>query len=104
MHNLLFGIAAMAVLGSPASAADLQPSIGKAPTAAHNWTGLYFGGHCGGAWGNTKTTGDDGAFDEAGSESYTLRPSGFICGGQIGFNVQNGGWLWGIEGDFGYLG
>jgi len=104
MNKLIVGMAAVVLLGSPAFAADLQPMIGKAPPAAHNWTGLYFGAHCGGAWGNTKTTGDNGAFDEAGNELYTLRPHGFVCGGQLGFNLQMGGWFWGIEGDFGYLG
>jgi len=104
MRKFLLGAAAVLSLASPAFAADLRP-IGKAPTAtAYNWTGLYLGGHCGGAWGHTKTTGDDDAFDEAGVETYKLRPSGLACGGQVGFNVQSGGWLWGIEGDVGYLG
>jgi len=80
----------------------------KAPVAvspaAYNWSGAYIGGHCGGAWGNTKVTGDVGAFDEDDLELYKLRPSGFVCGGQFGYNVQNGGWLWGIESDIGYLG
>jgi len=103
MNKLLFGMAAMVALGSPAVAADMQPMIGKAPPGFHNWTGLYFGGHCGGAWGETKTSGNNGAFDQA-PVSYKLQPGGFVCGGQVGFNVQVGGWLWGIEGDFGYLG
>jgi outer membrane immunogenic protein len=103
MNKLLCGLAAMVVLASPAIAANMQPLIEKAPRAAHNWTGLYFGAHCGGAWGNSKTSGNNGAFDQA-PVSYTLQPSGAVCGGQVGFNLQVGGWFWGIEADFGYLG
>jgi outer membrane immunogenic protein len=100
MKTLLLGTAAMTLLATPVLAADLQ--IAKAP-ATYNWTGLYLGAHCGGAWGDTKTAGNNGAFDES-ARAYTLQPSGSVCGGQVGFNVQSGGWFWGIEGDFGYLG
>ena len=100
MKTLLLGTVAIALLGSPVLAADLQPPV---RSAAYNWTGLYLGAHCGGGWGNTKTTGNNGAFDES-ARSDTLQPSGLMCGGQVGFNVQSGGWFWGIEGDFGYLG
>jgi outer membrane immunogenic protein len=92
---------AVTLLGSPVLAADLQ--LTRAP-AAYNWTGLYFGAHCGGGWGNTTTTGNAGAFDRNRATAYELDPSGLMCGGQVGFNVQSGGWFWGIEGDFGYLG
>ena len=103
MKSLLFATAALVVLASPAFTADLQPAIG-APPGAHNWTGLYFGGHCGGAWGDTRTTGDRGAFDSATHRDYSLRPAGWVCGGELGFNMQISGWFWGIESDFGYLG
>ena len=100
MKKLLMGMA-LVLLASPAFAADM---IGKAPPAAYNWTGLYLGGHCGWAWGNARTTGDRNAFDETANETYNLDPSGLVCGGQLGFNMQMGGWLWGIEADLGYLG
>jgi len=104
MKTLLRATAVSVVLASPAFAADLEPLIGKAPPGAYNWTGLYYGGHCGGGWANTKTTGDRNAFDETTNEVYNLRPAGWVCGGQLGFNMQIGGWFWGIEADFGYLG
>jgi len=104
MKTLLLATAASVVLASPAFTADLQPLIGKAPPGAYNWTGLYYGGHCGGAWGNTRTTGDRNAFDETANEVYNLRPAGWVCGGQLGFNLQISGWFWGIEADLGYLG
>ena len=109
MNKLLIGIGISALLAAPALAADLPARMPvKAPpaaaAAAYNWSGFYIGAHCGGAWGRTKHTGDDGAYDEAGAESYSLSPDGLICGGQIGFNVQQGSWLWGVEAQGGYLG
>src|SRR3977135_3687901 len=104
MKLLLLATAALAGLASPAFAADMQPWVGKAPPGVHNWSGLYLGAHCGGAWGSTKTTGDVGAFDDSPREVYNLGSGGWTCGGQLGFNMQMGGWFWGTEADFGYLG
>jgi outer membrane immunogenic protein len=104
MKSFLLATAVLAVLASPAFAADMQPWVGKAPPGVHNWSGLYLGGHCGGAWGSTKTTGDVNAFDESPREVYNLGSGGWTCGGQLGFNMQMGGWFWGTEADFGYLG
>src|SRR5215510_2923765 len=104
MKSLLLATAALVVLASPALSADLQPWVGKAPPGVHNWSGLYLGAHCGGAWGSTRTTGDVGAFDDSAREVYNLGSSGWTCGGQLGFNMQMGGWFWGTEADFGYLG
>ena len=47
----------------------------------YDWTGFYVGGHVGGGW----TGGDNGQ-------------SGFIGGGQVGFNYQVGQWVFGVEG------
>jgi outer membrane immunogenic protein len=104
MKSLLLATAASVVLASPAFPADLQPWVGKAPAGAHDWTGLYLGGHCGGAWGSTRTSGDKGAFNDNAIKVYNLESGGWTCGGQLGFNMQMGGWFWGSEADFGYLG
>ncbi len=104
MKSLLLATAALVVLASPAFTADLQPWVGKSPTGAHDWTGLYLGAHCGGAWGTTRTSGDHGAFNDNANKVYNLGSSGWTCGGQLGFNMQVGGWFWGTEADFGYLG
>jgi len=51
MRKLLFGILAIAAVGTPATAADLAI---KAPLesipALPSWTGLYIGGNVGAAW------------------------------------------------------
>ncbi|MBS7540632.1 outer membrane protein [Ancylobacter lacus] len=87
MKNILFsGIAAAALLAAaPAMAADLaQPYPTKAPVVAplpvFSWTGFYLGANAGYAWG-----GGDGATDDFG-----IDPSGWLAGGQVGFNYQFG--------------
>lgn len=80
---VLAAVFAALVLGAPANAADV-PVKGpyyKAAPAVFDWTGFYIGAHAG--WGR-----------ESGGES------GFIGGGQIGYNWQfNRNWVLGIEGD-----
>jgi outer membrane immunogenic protein len=66
IKNLLLGAAGLALLGGgPAAAADLAPSMAytKAPAAVvgYDWSGLYIGGHVGGAWQSTNFS-DPGAF------------------------------------------
>jgi len=46
----------------------------------YNWSGLYAGGHIGAGF-------SDGS-------------SGFLGGGQVGFNYQVNQWVFGVEGDF----
>jgi outer membrane immunogenic protein len=105
MKSFLLATATLVVLASPAFAADMQPWVGKAPPGAHNWSGLYLGANCGGAWGSTRTAGNVGAFDDnPKADVYDLGSGGWTCGGQLGFNMQMGGWFWGTEADFGYLG
>jgi len=113
MKKLLLGSVAIAALAvSPALAADLpaRPVYkGAAPVAvaaAYNWTGLYLGANCGGAWGLTTSSntgpGFDG-FDNGVATSYDNRPGGWTCGGQIGYNIQSGSIVFGVEGEFGKL-
>src|SRR6266849_2604295 len=90
-----FGIAALFAVASPgAYAADVPvrgpavPARGPAvapymaPIPFYNWTGFYIGGNVGGAWERTTLT--DNFFDV----SFSNTRSGFIGGGQIGYNWQ----------------
>jgi len=69
-----------------------------------SWTGLYIGAHGGwatGGWDGTLTydpgTGPlAGVFDPAGR---SITAEGWLGGGQIGFNVQSGAFVLGIEVD-----
>ena len=85
--------AAVAVLGlaTAASAADLPArTYTKAPpmVATYNWTGFYLGVNAGGAWSSAGSN-----FGDA---------SGFVGGGQIGYNWQALGspLVLGLEADF----
>jgi outer membrane immunogenic protein len=77
------------------------------PAPVYSWTGFYVGGNAGGVWGQVdESLGLTGswvgrpetpALLNAGSQG--LRGSGFIGGGQVGFNVQSGPAVFGIEAD-----
>ena len=89
------GLLALALAAQPALAADL-PLMTKAPPrplAVYNWTGFYAGAHLGGGWGDK----DWVAVGVGPLGSHDI--SGFIGGGQIGFNYQIGAWVFGVEGD-----
>jgi outer membrane immunogenic protein len=88
------GLAIAALLAVPvaAQAADLGPAPAyKAPAyvapSYANWSGFYVGLNAGYGFGTT---------------NVDLDPSGFIAGGTLGYNLQTGLWVWGIEGDFDY--
>ena len=67
------------------------------------WTGFYIGGSAGAAMG---ATGIHDKFDYVGDPSYSGTASniGLIGGLQTGYNYQYGHFLFGLEGDAGYLG
>jgi outer membrane immunogenic protein len=75
---LVAGIATTAFCGAPALAADMPV---KAP-APFSWDGLYVGVHAGYGWGDYKFT------EVAGLVPANARPSGWLGGAQIGYNVQ----------------
>jgi outer membrane immunogenic protein len=102
----LLASAAM-VLGATqmASAADLAPSYTKAPVPVEvwNWTGFYIGGHVGAGWGTTESSLDSiaagGAAIPVGLALTQNSPSGFLGGGQIGYNFQSGWAVFGVQAD-----
>jgi outer membrane immunogenic protein len=76
----------------PVNAADLRrPAPVAAPVVyAYNWTGFYIGGHAGGGWSDrclTLAIGGEACADG----------SGFLGGGQVGFNFQSGQFVFGVE-------
>jgi outer membrane immunogenic protein len=81
---LIIDLAAAVLVATPiaAQAADVARPPYRAPMAIiYDWTGFYVGGHVGVGW----TGGDNG-------------DSGFLGGGQAGFNYQVGQWVFGVEG------
>jgi outer membrane immunogenic protein len=79
------GLIAAALVSTPilADAADRAPApvYRAAPINVYNWSGFYVGGHVGVGW----TGGDN-------------NDSGFLGGGQAGYNYQIGQWVLGAEG------
>lgn len=104
---LLAGVSTLAIAGT-AAAADLRPAYTKAPPPppAFSWTGFYVGVN--GGWGWNDTSGNTQCIAPGGIVQGTscplfpqgnLKPSGAFGGGQIGYNFQNGQFVYGIEAD-----
>jgi outer membrane immunogenic protein len=75
------------------------------PECDYTWTGFYIGGNAGYGWGNADTRfeplPDAATFFDLEPRTLNPDPSGFIGGGQIGYNFQLNKWLvLGVETDF----
>jgi outer membrane immunogenic protein len=94
------------VIASPAFSADLgspyrSPAAGYAPPPVEynqpfSWSGLYLGVQLG--YGNTKTeaeSGPSGGFNQ----SYSYTGQGWLGGANIGYNIQRGNLVYGLEAD-----
>lgn len=95
---LVAGIAC--ALCSHATAADIPTrTIYQMPPQPYSspWTGFYLGGHIGGATVSSDWVGTTPGF--AGLNDAKVGPSGFIGGGQAGFNWQFDRIVTGIEAD-----
>src|SRR5215210_4252073 len=103
VHSAVLACVACA-LAVPAVAADLSRGPVKAPAvapvAAYNWTGLYIGGHVGGAWGEDATTVLTAPGLLTPGTLITINPQGFLAGAQAGFNYQVGALVFGAEVDW----
>jgi outer membrane immunogenic protein len=92
--------AALVALSVHAAAADLStmPPLLKAPMPVSDWTGFYVGVN--GGWGWSDPTGNPG-FSATGVTLTAIFPSpqlsGWVFGGQGGFNYQSGFWVGGLE-------
>ncbi len=71
---------------------------------ANSWTGFYIGANGGYAWnnsGNSINYNDGGAgFIGGADQSARALPQGGFGGGQIGYNLQSGSFVFGVEADF----
>ena len=102
-----WALASAMLLGGIGSASAADMAVKAPPMVAPPcvWCGFYIGVNAGGIWsnGNADFGGDPStiAAIARGQLPSSLRPngSGFIGGGQVGFNAQRGAFVWGIEGD-----
>jgi len=93
--SLLVGMCVAAFAAAPAIAADLplKAPPPPAPVPVFSWTGFYIGANIGGAWSHTTVT------DVFTGATFNTDNSGFIGGGQVGFNYQVNNFVFGVEGD-----
>jgi len=107
-----------ALVASAAQAQDTAPVDTAAPASAvsvagdaPSWAGLYVGIHGGyGFDGGDPVTNRgitqnniDAINGRLRSDAYNQNRSGALGGGQVGFNLQNGNLVYGVEGDFSYM-
>jgi outer membrane immunogenic protein len=98
-----------------ASAADMPvkaPVYATPVVAPYNWTGWYAGVNAGFGWGSNNQARNDSCAEPSGSglcvvylsgggfPPVSLKPEGFIGGGQVGYNWQVANLVWGVEADF----
>jgi outer membrane immunogenic protein len=130
LGRLAVALGALSVSSAAAIAADMslppRPYAPYAPAYYHSavvyeWTGFYVGLSAGGGFGlggidNNVTSAfcnivfvgqgcDPGQASSAAAAAVPggfdkTHPSGFIGGGQIGYNYQMGWFVWGVEADF----
>lgn len=115
MKKLALAIAAIALIGTPAFAADMAvkaPPPAPAPVPA--WTGFYGGIQFGGGWSDEAVNNNSGndllsadlisGTAVVGAAPFPGAPrslqSGLVGGLEAGYNWQWSSWLLGIEADF----
>jgi len=92
---ILAGMAAAVLLAAPlgAQAADLGYPRYRAPAymapAYASWTGFYVGLNAGYGFGSSDWD----------VPAVSPSPEGALVGGTLGYNLQTGLWVWGLEGD-----
>ena len=110
--KIIFALAILVVSGA-AQAADMPVKAQPAPIAVPTWTGWYVGINGGGAWGTTDPSvsnlGPDSFFAAANvppvlnAGSQRFDNSGGVVGGQVGYLVQTGRAVWGLEASFDWM-
>jgi len=91
--------AALIALAGPSFAADMAWRTAAPPESVYSWTGLYVGANVGLGVSDTPTNygigSVPGLFPRFDSGAASL-----IGGGQVGYNIQTGSWVFGVEADF----
>jgi outer membrane immunogenic protein len=101
MRRLILAVGAgllAAAMAMPSLAADLPRPVYKAApnfVAPFSWTGFYVGLNGGYAWGKADVSNSAGSFTTGSTD-------GGLLGGTLGYNLQTGNWVWGIETDIDY--
>ena len=102
MKKFLLGTVGLVALGmaAPAVAADMAVKAAPVPYVApmYNWSGFYIGVN--GGWGASRNryewTGPAGVT----ALGYSADATGGTFGGEIGYNMQAGAWVFGLEAQY----
>jgi outer membrane immunogenic protein len=98
-------LTALASISATASfAADLPMRSAPpafVPPPVYNWSGFYLGLNAGAGWSNSGNVTVSDPVLGAQSIGVSSR-TGFVGGGQAGYNFQTGGFVWGLETDIQY--
>jgi outer membrane immunogenic protein len=99
MKRILFTTVSLGILGlmSPALGADLPTKAAPVVTPLYDWSGFYVGVFGGGGMGNHNY----GNGTPNGYANYLINydSTGGIGGGEVGYNVQSGSIVVGVEAD-----
>jgi outer membrane immunogenic protein len=106
MKTAIYIAAAVALIGTPAWAADIAtkgppPAPAPVPYAGYNWNGFYVGGEIGGGWGSSTTTvvTNFGRSFPPGSVLTPVDYNGFLGGFYGGYNYQFNQFVIGVDAD-----
>ena len=80
-----------AMVAMPSFAADLPRKAAPYYVAPFSWSGIYVGLNGGYGWGTSSWT--------SAATTGDTKPKGWLAGGTLGYNLQTGVWVWGLEGD-----
>jgi outer membrane immunogenic protein len=99
MKRILFTSVSLGVLGlmSPALGADLPMKAGPMVSPIYDWSGFYVGVFGGGGMGNHNY--NNGTPTNLANYLINYDSTGGIAGGEVGYNVQSGSIVVGVEGD-----
>jgi outer membrane immunogenic protein len=89
----------VAAMATPSFAADLPRPSYKAPiysVPGFSWTGFYAGINAGYGWAKSDWS--------SAITTGSTKPKGVLAGLTLGYNLQTGSWVWGLEGDIDYSG
>ena len=92
---------ALTTFAGPEPIRDYKDKVVAPVPPPCDWHGFYIGAHIGGQWGESSTTDLDGY--NLLNDRSRYDESGFVGGGQAGYNFQ---WKWlvvGVEGDLGSM-
>jgi outer membrane immunogenic protein len=119
MKRLATALAAIALIGTPAFAADMAVKAPPpAPAPVPTWTGFYGGIQIGGGWSSEPVNYSandplaaellNGGLGVPGNQplasGYRISQSGAVGGFEAGYNWQWSNWLLGLETDFSFSG